>query len=59
MLITNGWSNPLLETPLKNSGTTILLCIDKLSSIPQQVVDSTTKIRKKTEIETNDTLAIK
>ena len=54
VLITTGWSNPLLKTPLRNLGTTSLLyykyCI---------FVDSTKKERKKREIERKDTHAIK
>ena len=61
MLLTKGWSNPLLETSLKNLGTTLLLYYKycKTYLYTSASCRLRKKVIKKTEIERNYTHAIK
>ena len=61
MLITKGWSNPLLENSLRNLGTSSVLyykyCETYFNTSPYSGLHK--KIRKKREIERKDTHTIK
>ena len=56
--ITKGWSNPLLESPLRNLGTTSLL-YHKFCSTYLHTSASGVLHKKIREIERNDTHAVK